>query len=57
MGFVLALVTLTSWLKPRRGLRTSLIVAGIIGTLGVVTIELPSLGDNAAGALAWQLRW
>ena len=52
VGFVLALVTLTSWLKPRRGLRTSLIVAGIIGTLGVVTVGLPSLGDNAAGALA-----
>lgn len=52
VGFVLALVTLTSWLKPRRGLRTSLIVAGTIGTLAVLTIGLPSLGDNSAGALA-----
>ena len=52
MGFVLALVTLTSWLKPRRGLRTSLIVAGTIGALAVLTIGLPSLGDNSAGALA-----
>ncbi len=52
VGFVLALVTLTSWLKPRRGLRTSLIVAGTIGALAVLTIGLPSLGDNSAGALA-----
>ena len=52
VGFVLALVTLTSWLKPRRGLRTSLIVAGTIGALAVLTIGLLSLGDNSAGALA-----
>ena len=52
VGFVLALVTLTSWLKPRRGLRTSLIVAGTIGALAVLTIGLPSLGDNSVGALA-----
>ena len=52
VGFVLALVTLASWLKPRRGLRTSLIVAGTIGALAVLTIGLPSLGDNSAGALA-----
>ena len=52
VGFVLALVTLTSWLKPRRGLRTSLIVAGTIGALAVLTIGLPSLGDNSASALA-----